>query len=107
MADASQAVTALYGDGVPLNLRFPDVSGAVLVDQIFSAYQVGENITIPWFDQNGRPNIQRHPLNMRKQDSVLERYVASILQKGIFTGVRSEAWMVFSPKRMFPALALS
>ena len=107
MADASQAVTALYGDGVPLNLRFPDVSGAVLVDQIFSAYQVGENITIPWFDQHGRPNIQRHPLNMRKQDSVLERYVASILEKGIVTGVRSEAWMIFSPNRTFPALALS
>eukprot|EP00974_Lingulodinium_polyedra_P099229 9614252-Lingulodinium_polyedra.AAC.1 len=44
---------------------------------------------------------------MRKQDSVLERYVASILQKGIVTGVRSEAWMVFSPGRTFPALALS
>ena len=66
-----------------------------------------ETITVPWFGPDGKPHIQRHPLHMRKQDSVLERYVASILQKGIVAGVRSEAWMVVSPGRTFPALALS
>lgn len=105
---ATQAMAVLYGEDIDFKTRFGDVSGSVLLDQIFNTYQVESDlVSVPWFGANGTPNIPRHALDMRKQDSVVERYVESILQRGVVSGVRSEAWMVYSPGRTFPALALS
>ena len=53
-------------------------------------------ISVPWFMKDGSRNVVRHSLNNRKQGSVRDRYCKGILQYGIMTGCRGEAWLVAS-----------
>ncbi len=48
---------------------------------------------IPFFSPTGQRMIQRHPLNDRRQDQVLQEYIRSVESKGIVRGVRGDAWV--------------
>ena len=106
-AATDAAMEMLFSEEVEFKVRFGDLTGAPLLDRIFSAYQVGGLITIPWYSSTGERNIIRHPVNQRRQDCVVRCYAESIKRRGIVCGVRSEPWMVYSPGRVFPALAVS
>lgn len=50
---------------------------------------------MPFFisENDQRRHICRHPLNSRRQDTVLAEYTKSVQSKGIIRGVRGEAWL--------------
>lgn len=59
---------------------------------LFLPLQVPSNKTLPWY-QGTQRMISRHPLNNRRQDTVLATYTKSVQQKGIVRGVRGECWL--------------
>ncbi|CAK8992204.1 unnamed protein product [Durusdinium trenchii] len=68
------------------------VPGRELLDAIMKTYKVPSNKTLPWY-QGTQRMISRHPLNNRRQDTVLATYTKSVQQKGIVRGVRGECWL--------------
>ncbi|CAK9105434.1 Uncharacterized protein SCF082_LOCUS49142 [Durusdinium trenchii] len=66
--------------------------GRELLDVIMKTYKVPSNKTLPWY-QGAQRTIARHPLNSRRQQTVLTAYTKSVQQKGIVRGVRGECWL--------------
>ena len=50
---------------------------------------------LSWFIGGNEQQKQliRHPLNGRRQDTVLKEYIKSVQTRGIIKGVRGEAWV--------------
>ena len=48
-AATDAAMEMLFSEEVEFKVRFGDLAGPPLLDRIFSAYQVGGLITIPWY----------------------------------------------------------
>ena len=57
--------------------------------------QVPSLRNVPFFGSGNdqQRKICRHPLNNRRQDTVLAEYVRSVQTRGIIRGVRGEAWL--------------
>eukprot|EP00959_Pyramimonas_sp_CCMP1952_P433258 9072986-Pyramimonas_sp.AAC.1 len=62
------------------------------------------NITVKFFTESGQKSMVPHPLNERKQDTVLEEYTESIKEHGNVSGIRGDPWAVFSPGGVGPYL---
>ncbi len=66
-----------------------ELSGRLLQDAIFEAYQVQNSPrTIHFFDESGARNIFKHALNNRRRGAVQKNYVRSLVSKGLVLGVR-------------------
>eukprot|EP00435_Cladocopium_sp_Y103_P054956 s278_g18.t1 len=52
--------------------------------------QNGQLLHVKWFNDQGIANIQRHPINDRKQNSIRQKYARGILRHGILEGCRGE-----------------
>lgn len=72
---------------------FGQAEGALRQRMIFDIYLL-DTLTIAWYSADGRPNIERHEINQRKNDIVRAAYVQSIAKNGLCDGVRGEPWMV-------------
>ena len=104
---AETAMQNLMNENSSIAELFGDLEGAVLVERIWSVYQDGENITIPWLSETNTPNIMKHPLNRDVSEVVCSRYAAMQLDRGLSQDVAGSAWMQWSAGRKFPALALT
>ena len=94
VSDAQASVQAtFFSESSTLEEMFGQTDGALRQRMIFDVYLM-DTITIPWYSADGRPNIERHEINQRKNDTVRAAYVQSIANNGLCDGVRGEPWMV-------------
>ena len=128
---SNDAAAALWGKK-SLKERFGSLSGRELQEKLFGLYQVSwpafmfklftvtillhfscvehggskvcEARTVAWFAGPGGAdrNIERRPINNRKQTSVKKQYARNILQHGIMEGCRSQPWLVEYLGRLLP-----
>jgi len=67
-----------------------------------------QGVSMPWFDEQGRPNFVRHPEHDRNNEIVIEDYAAGIAQQGIVTASRGKAFGLLSPSSTgFPVLLIT
>jgi hypothetical protein len=94
LSDAQASVQAtFFSESSTLEEMFGQTEGALRQRMIFDVYLM-DTVTIPWYSADGRPNIERHEINQRKNDTVRAAYVQSIAKNGLCDGVRGEPWMV-------------
>ena len=105
VSDAQASVQAtFFSESSTLEEMFGQTDGALRQRMIFDVYLM-DTITIPWYSADGRPNIERHEINQRKNDTVRAAYVQSIANNGLCDGVRGEPWMV-APQGWEPGKAV-
>lgn len=90
--DSADVMQKLYAE-MPLEKRFPSLSGHLLVEKIFEWYQRGQTTDVPWF-VDGAKAVVRGTDNFRNQSVTDARLLQSVLEKGIVPGVRGEPWLV-------------
>ena len=86
-------IASLYGESVSVSARFGGLEGSLLYKKIIAAYGAssGSGTRLAFFSAAGDRLLYRHPLNARRQDTVLERYIEGVLSYGILPNVRGSA----------------
>lgn len=56
--------------------------------------KVREHVTLRFYDDTGKRLLYRHSENGRFQQSVVDKYVESVLSQGLVSGVRGAAWAI-------------
>eukprot|EP00959_Pyramimonas_sp_CCMP1952_P304293 6368476-Pyramimonas_sp.AAC.1 len=90
-----------------INERYPGLQGAALLDQVLDDFAVPgyRNINgVKFFTEGGQKTMEPHPLNKRRQDSVVRDYADGVKIDGAVQGVRGEPWALFSPGGKLPYL---
>eukprot|EP00959_Pyramimonas_sp_CCMP1952_P368765 7724312-Pyramimonas_sp.AAC.1 len=86
-----------------------NLKGAALLEKLWDMYAVTgqRDITVKFFTESGQRTMKPHPLNERRQDTVVAEYTESIKEDGNVAGVRGDPWAVFSPGGQLPYLMIS
>ena len=70
----------------------PGITGRLLQQKARQVYMLPgkENMTLPWFDDEGTPLWSRHVMNRDTQEDTREKYVTSLVESGWLLGQRGE-----------------
>ncbi|CAK0872892.1 unnamed protein product [Prorocentrum cordatum] len=99
----------LYMPMKSIHHRLPNLKGLILQEKVFELYGVKgmANIVVPFF-KDGKKTMEPHPLNLRRQDVIVNQCTNLVLENGNVPGVRGEPWAVASPTTdSFPLLMIS
>ena len=93
--DNGSALDKLFAPGGSVKGRLGSEEGLVRFKKIMKAYATSsQQVVVPFFmDSDCKiPNLQRHPINARKQMAVLAKYTQEVLKHGVVQGVRPGWW---------------
>ena len=105
---AEKAMASVFDENGSLEALFGDLEGSLMVKKIWEVFEDSpQPVDIPWFGPSGTRNVHKHPINREVSEVVCEKYVKSVLQRGLIEDASGAPWMQYSPGRSMPALALT
>ena len=99
----------LYGEDVPLHIRFNGADGAERVNSCnrMCLDPADSDVTVKWYLENLERAIVRHPLNQRNSESHRKRLVASLLKHGLVYAIRGACWTTWGGTKLLPLLSFT